>query len=408
MKNQFVFGLLSLAAVTSAYAQSLYDVGADADESMPLKWVLGVSAIYDDNVAPGVGNEDEDSMAINPYVGVSFIQNTPQTTIDLYARLGLIYYFDAPEFMDEVNSQSRVGLNITHRVSERLRFSSNNFVSYELEPDYSYGYASSRATDEYLFWQSDNSVGFRWTERFGTYTGIAVGGLEYNGVNNDWTWVQPYNQFRYQISPQTVLTAEYRYRWNTVSGVGDDNQEQFLLVGAEHRFNLTTVGVIRGGAQIRDSDAGDSNTSPYLEASLQSQMNEQFSVKAFARYGYENYDSILPSLSNPNWFDQYDERSTFRLGVAADYSISKQLSIFGGVDYIPTSYEGGRPVQGGGLNRPVGSFDESIFNAYLGFTVRFTDHISGNVSYNYTQSTSDLDIREYDRNRISVGVSAEF
>ena len=65
-----------------------------------MKWVVGASLIYDDNVnagfsAPGVG--EDDSFAINPYVGLSFVTITPQTTWDVYARLGTIYYFDAPQ-----------------------------------------------------------------------------------------------------------------------------------------------------------------------------------------------------------------------------------------------------------------------------------------------------------------------
>ncbi len=101
---------------------------------------------------------------------------------------------------------------MTHRFSERLRFSSRNFVSYELQPDYSYGYASSRQTGAYFFWQSDNSLGFRWTERFATYTGVRLTGTNYQDVDNNdrFTW-EVYNQFRYQLSAQTVLTGDYRY-----------------------------------------------------------------------------------------------------------------------------------------------------------------------------------------------------
>jgi hypothetical protein len=144
--------------------------------------------------------------------------------------LGLIYYFDAPDGMDDINSQSRAGVNLTHRFSERLRFSSRNFISYELEPDYSYGYASSRALGEYFYWQTDNSVGYRWTERFATYTGLRLTGTDYSDVDNNdrFTW-ELYNQFRYQLSPQTVLTADYRYGQTSGDGVSSDSTNQYLL-----------------------------------------------------------------------------------------------------------------------------------------------------------------------------------
>ena len=292
MKRKIPLGLLGLLAIGSASGQGLYYVGSEAQESLPLKWVVGVSAIYDDNVSPGYGDK-ESSFGLNPYVGLSFVSITPQTTWDVYARLGLIYYFDAPEGMDDVNSQSRAGVNLTHRFSERLRFSSRNFISYELEPDYSYGYASSRQTGEYFFWQTDNSVGFAGPSASPPTPACALTGTNYADIaNNDrFTW-ELYNQFRYQFSPQTVLTADYRYGQTTGDGLASDSTNQYLLVGAEHRFSPNTIGILRAGAQLRDVDDGSNTTSPYVEFALNSQVNQQFRVRSFARYGIEDYDTV--------------------------------------------------------------------------------------------------------------------
>jgi hypothetical protein len=411
MKRKIPFGLFSLLAIGSASAQGLYYVGDEAQESLPIKWVVGISAIYDDNVNPGFGDESS-SFGLNPYVGVSFVSITPQTTVDVYARLGLIYYFDTPDGMDDVSSQSRVGVNITHRVSERLRFSSRNFISYELEPDYSYGYASSRESGEYLFWQTDNSVGYRWSERFATYTGLRLTGTDYADVPNSdrFTW-ELYNQFRYQFSPQTVLTADYRYGQTEGDGLASDSTNQYILIGAEHRFSPNTIGIIRAGAQLRDVDGGDNSTRPYLEFALNSQVNQQFRVRSFARYGIEDYDTVNYFDTNGDGFSdtavEFDARQTFRFGISGEYAVSPMMSIFGGIDYIPTSYESGRAVAGLG----TGDFpdqDEDIINAYIGVSVKFNEMLTGTASYNYTNSNSDIPGRDYDRNRISVGVSAEF
>ncbi|MDP3851039.1 MAG: outer membrane beta-barrel protein [Luteolibacter sp.] len=408
MKRNISIGFLGLLAVSSASAQGLYYVGSEAQESLPLKWVVGASAIYDDNVNPGFGAED-DSMAINPYVGLSFVNITPQTTLDVYARLGLIYYFDAPEGLDDVSSQSRAGINFTHRFSERLRFSSRNFVSYELEPDYSYGYASSRTTGEYFFWQADNSVGYRWSERLATYTGLRISGTDYSEVDNNdlFTW-ELYNQFRYQLSPQTVLTADYRYgQTNNGDGVASDSTNQYLLFGAEHRFSPNTIGIVRAGAQFRDVDDGDSTTSPYLEFALNSQLTQALRVRSYARYGIEDYDTVQ---GVDGGVVSYDDRRTLRFGLSGEYTISPMLSLFGGVDYIPTSFGDAREISRTGLGAPdLSDQDEDVINAYIGLSVRFNDFLTGTASYNFTDSSSDLDSgRDYNRNRISVGVSAEF
>jgi hypothetical protein len=405
MKNKLPIAFFGLMTAASASAQGLYYVGTEAQESIPLKWAVGASAIYDDNVAPGNGLEEESSVGINPYVGVSFVNITPQTTWDVYARLGLIYYVDAPDAIDDVSSQSRVGVNLTHRFSERLRFSSRNFVSYELEPDYAYGTASSRQLGPYFFWQTDNSIGYRWTERFATYTGFSLTGVNYQDVSNNdrFTW-EAYNQLRYQLGPQTVLTGEYRYGQTSGSDRSADSNSHYILGGVEQRFSPTTVGIIRAGAQLRGVDGGKDTTSPYGELALNSQMTEQFSVRAFARYSIESYDTVR---SVDGALAEFDDRRTFRLGISSEYAISPMFSVFGGLDYIPTSFnEGRRPP--GEIAGPIGDQDEQIFSGNIGLSVKFNDYLTGTAAYTYTNQGSDFTNGDYDRNRFSLGVSAEF
>ncbi|MFT3990523.1 MAG: outer membrane beta-barrel protein [Luteolibacter sp.] len=402
MKAKFTLGLFGLALASQASAQGLYYSGTEAQQSIPLKWQVGVDATYDDNVSPGYG-DDESAVSVNPYVGLSFVSVDPQTTWDVYARLGLVYYLDKPDNIDSSYTNARAGVDFAHRFSERLRFSSLNFISYELEPDYSYGISSSRAAGEYFYWQTDNSVGFRWSERFATYTGLQLTGLTYQDVDNNdrFTWTA-YNQFRYQLTPQTVLTAEYRYAQTSGNGAYTDSTDQYILGGLEHRFSPTTIGIFRAGAQLHDVDGGDSYTSPYVEAALNSRVNEQFSVKAFTRYGIENFNTVQ---NVGGLLTEFSDRRTLRVGVSGNYAVSKRLGVFGGVDYIPTSYRSGKEVVSG---NSVSDQDEDLINAYIGVSLQFTDYLFGSLTYNHTTSDSDLSGNDYDRNRVSVGVRAEF
>lgn len=402
MKRKCSLGLLSLAVAGSAAAQGLYYVGSEAQESLPLKWVVGASATYDDNVSPGFGDK-QDSFGVSSYVGLSFVNITPQTTWDVYVRLGLIYYFDAPDGMNDISPESRAGINLTHRFSERLRFSSRNFVAYELEPDYSYGYASSRQQGSYFFWQTDNSIGFRWSERFATYTGIRLSGTTYPDANNNdrLTW-EAYNQLRYQLSPQTVLTLDGRYSETTGNGAFTNASDQYLLAGVEHRFSPNTIGIIRAGAQFHEVDGGTNSTSPYVEFALNSRVNEQFSLRAFTRYGIESSNNVQQS---PTGLAEYQDTQVLRFGVSSEYVISPMLSLFGGVDYIPTTYQSGSLVS---TSAGAADLNEDIFNVYLGLSVKFNDYLTGTATYNYTHSSSDIIGQDYDRNRISIGLSTEF
>jgi hypothetical protein len=408
MKSKFPILFFAVCSGPAFAAEGLYYTGTEAQESLPIKWSLGANAIYDDNVAAGSSTDSDASMAVMPNLGVSFTSTTPQTTWDVFGKLGLIYYFDAPESLsDDTFSQSRINASFSHRYSERLRFMSRNYVANELEPDYSYGTASGRTGNETFTWMTDNSVGFRWTERLGTYTGFHFSGNRFDTVeenSNDRTTIEGYEQFRYQLSPQTVLTPEYRYAQTDGSDKASDSTDQYFLVGVDHRFSPNTIGIFKTGAQLRDVDEGDGGLGPYLEIALQSQINQQFRLGAYTRYGAEFNDTVL--LLDDVYYD-YEDRSTLRVGGNGRYTVSKDLSLLAGGDFIFSNYMDGRDVNTSNTYGP--DKYETSLNGYVGLSYKLTDYLFGNFYYTYTQTFTDIsDEREYDRNRISLGLSAEF
>ena len=410
MKRKIPLGLLALCAIGSASGQGMYYASADAKDSLPLKWTVGLSAIFDDNVAPGSG-EKQSSFGINPSVAMSLVSITPQTTWDVYARLGVIYYIDAPATMDQISPQSHAGVTFVHRFSEQLRFTSSNFIAYELEPDYSYGYASSRQNGAYFYWQSDNSVGYRWTERFATYSGLRLNATSYPDVadNDRFTW-EIYNQFRYQLSPQSVLTTDLRYSETYGNGAASDLSDFYLLGGMEHRFSANTIGIARAGAQFHSvSGGGKSYVSPYVEFAINSQVTQPLSVRSYIRYGIEGSGNVQ-TLASGTQLVEFNDQRVLRFGLSSEYVISPVFSLFGGVDYIPTSYAGGvtRPFGADPGGTAVGDYSTDIFNAYIGVSMKINDYLTASASYNYTNSSSDFVGSSYDRNRINVGVTAQF
>jgi len=409
MKKQLSLGLASVLMAGYASAGSgLYYVGSEPEQSLPLKWMIGMDAVYDTNVNPSSATKD-DAFSLNPYVGLSVVSITPQTTWDVYARLGLIYYIDAPSSVDDIYGQARVGANITHRFNDRLRISSRNFISYELEPDYSYGFATDRQLSEYLFWQTDNSVGYRWSERFATYSGFVLSGLDYDDVPNAdrFSW-SLYNQFRYQLSPQSVATLDYRYTDTEADGIAEDSSDHYLLLGLEHRFSPNSIIIARGGLQFRDVDGGDTSTNPFLEIATSTRVNEQFTVRSFARYSTESYDTAQ-ALGNGVY--DFSERQTLRIGISAEYALSPMFTIFSGVDYIASEYDEGNLKTVTGFPLPAGTAggqNDQLINAYVGVSVKFNDFLTGTATYNFTDSDTDFNQGDYTRSRFSVGVRAEF
>lgn len=414
MKKQLITGAFALVSMGAVSAQGLYDIAPndDAEESSPLKWNAGLSFGYDDNVSPtvlaGPGFED-DVTYVNAYVGASLVSITPQTTWDVFARVGGTYYFDAPAAAgsDDMYGQGRLGINWAHRVSERLRFSSRNYVAYELEPDYSYGFSVDRQIGEYLHYQSDNAVGYRWSERFATYTGFKVRGLDYqsNLSGNDRLIYSVYNQFRYRASEQTVWTLDYTYSWTDADGSASDSTNHFVSVGIEHRFSPNSVLALKAGMQMRDVDNGSNSDNPFFEAAIRTRVNEQFSVRAFTRYSVEDYGTSFAGYT-------YDTNNTLRIGISADYIVSPDLTLHAGLNYIMTDMEDGRFVAP--FIGSVADLDQDLLNLYVGFSYKVNDGVYVTGSYNWSDSDANGGIgtasasRTYERNRASLGVRVEF
>ncbi len=394
--------LLSLTLV-AVQAKGLYHIPNETEETFPIKWSVGMTAIWDDNTTPTSGGGKDETIALNPYVGTAFSSNAPQTTWDVYSKLGVLYYLDEPTAAgsDDMYEQARIGANLTHRFDQRLVFTTRNFLSYELEPDYSYGFATNRQSSEFLYLETDNSIGYRWSSRFATQTGLKFTMLDYESVANaDRTTWMAYNQFRYVLTQQTTATAAYRYAQTSGADSAADSTDQYLLAGVEHRISANTIFVGSVGAQLRSVDAagGNDTTNPYLEATIQTDMNRQFTISTFVRYGAEAYDTVQGN-------DEYDSRMTLRVGVKGDYKLSEKLKLFGGIDAINTSYEEGRVIATGAT---AADQSETLYNLYVGSTLQLTQNLYGTLTYNFTDADSDFANRSYDRSRISVGLMAEF
>lgn len=398
--KKLAISAFAMASVASLSAQSLFDLApaAEEDESIPLHYTFSAGVGYDSNPTPllktaGGANLNGNSTYGTAQIGASFLSVTPQTRTEFFARVGVIHYFDTLiGATDETTPTLGFGLNWSHRVSERLRLISRNYVSQELEPDRSSAPGGFSQVGEYLRAFTDNSVGYRWTERLGTYTGVVYDSISYDSASaSDVDNLAFYQNFRYQLSPQSVGTLNYRYSDRSVNGGISDSTNHFVMAGLEHRFSPSTIGVFRAGAQFRDVDGGDSSTSPTFEASLNSRVSDQLKLRAYARYSVEDYSRRFLGFA-------YDNTETLRLGVSATYSISPSLSLRGGLNYSNLSYE----------DSALASQSEDLLNAYIGFNLKVADNVWLNGTYNWEDAGSDAPSREYSRNRLSFGVSTSF
>lgn len=404
MKFTYTLPLLFAASATLASAQGLYNLATLDDEvdSSPVSYFAGVNVSYSDNVVPVSGTEEE-SFSANAFVGASIAHATPQTSYSASITAGVQHFFENIDAIsDDTFPNVSANFKVSHEVSQRLRLVASAYVRYQLEPGYEYGFVNDRSQDPYFNYGIDVGLGYRWTQRLGTYTGVRYTGLDFDGAAsaNDRDSFSIYHNFRYQLSPQTVATLGVNYGETTASGTAGDSENIVITGGLEHRFSPNAIGVLRAGVQLRDVDGGDDSSSPYIEAAYRAKLNSQFSVRSFLRYSTEDYGTSFAGAT-------YDELEVLRFGITGVYQVSPKLSLNAGVDYVMSDFGGGRTVPGGAS---LPNFDEDLVNYRLGFDFGLTDNVSLNGSYNFTDSSSDSANanRSYERNRVSLGVTATF
>jgi hypothetical protein len=66
----------------------------------------------------------------------------------------------------------------------------------------------------------------------------------------------------------------------------------------------------------------------------------------------------------------YSNTDTLRIGFTADYSVSQDLTLTGGINYAALDYN---DLQAGG---GASSVDEELLNVFVGVNLRVTDNVS--------------------------------
>ncbi len=391
--------LIKYTAVASlltgvASAQGLFDVNSNETEgeSSPLKYTAGVAFGYDDNVSPTSAAAESDSTYVRGNVGASLVVRGAQTSWDISAGVGVTNYLDDIEGGDDTTYNANLALNINHRLNDRTRLVSRNFFNYGLDLGNFYGPITSRQVDEYVYFSTDNAIGYRWTDRLATYTGVAFSTLNYDdGSQSDVDSYSVYNQFRYTLSDQTVLTATGRYTYSDYS-TGDSDRTT-ASVGFEHRLSESSTVAFQVGGQFGD------NTSAYANLSYTAQINNQLKIRTFARYSQEDTDTVFIDPAT-GVADRYEDKTTLRIGAAADYTLSPQITLTAGGSYITSDYSDATTLE-------EGTYD--LYSVYLGATYKINEALSVTGSANFTDSRSGvIPNRDYNRRRYEVGVNYAF
>jgi uncharacterized protein (PEP-CTERM system associated) len=130
------------------------------------------------------------------------------------------------------------------------------------------------------------------------------------------------------------------------------------------------------------------SVSPYLEGALNYRVGKDTTLRWFHYLGYDESD-----------LGGSGESYSYRTGLSASHRFNDRLT--GNVDlhYIHFTSDG---------ISNINELSEDTVSLSLGFDYRLWKKVSLTGSYSYTNVSSDESFREYDRQRMSIGVSAQF
>ena len=201
-------------------------------------------------------------------------------------------------------------------------------------------------------------------------------------------------QFRYTFDRRTTLTASYRYNLTDYTGESQgDSQSHFFLVGGDRFINRNFSVSGNGGVQYREYDeTGDGEAAPYGEAALIYRQGARTTVRWHHRFGLDDTNNGGQAGRQGS-----DGGYSYRTGLTLNQQLSRRWGLNASVNYIyqtfPEQFESG------------GDEVEQTVDATVGVHYQLRRRVGVGFNYSFTQVISDDPLQEYDRHRVSLGVT---
>lgn len=397
-----IIGATLLLVCASAHSQGLLSIGQRTDykENIPLTVNVTAGGGYDHTTygSTGSNTDNVDSGFIQAGVGLAHASSNHITKTVLGADFSTIHYLDDNRNGKDTYYNARVTFDLDHSFSRRLAVKNNFYFAYEIEPDYTIGATSGRRAGQYMYGYDNFSVSYAWSERFASTTGYTLTGIHYKeqdqaDLEDRWSQIVS-EQITYKLNRKTTLAAEYRFEYtnytknNGINGLASpDFKAHYLLVGVDQAWSPKLSSSARVGAEIYESDR-ISQTSPYLEASLNYGLSRNSSLRWYNQLGYDGSD-----------LGDYNARYSYRTGIVASQKITEKFSSNAGLHYVHSNYKG---------NDVTPSTSDNEINASVGMNYKLWKNLSVDANYSYTTIASDIASREYDRHYTTLGLNASF
>jgi len=293
------------------------------------------------------------------------------------------------------------GFKLNFQVTPRLALALNLRAAYQTEPDFGFGIGFNRRSGNYFYSDNTGTVTYLWAPRFDTATSYSVVAVNFDdaavGVFEDRIENTFGNEFRFLIWPTTTIAADYRFQMVSYPHTTRDSTTQFFLGGFDHNFSPRFNISLRGGEEFRSYQAAGDKSGPYFEGTLNYAVGKRTTVSWNNSYGIE--DSAVTVNTT---------RTTFRSGLQVSQKVTPKITATLSFNYEHDENEAVTEQFFGFTFTVSPAFRENAFD--VGFNLRYaiTPHLGIDLGYDRTQIASDIQFREYSRNRYYGGLNFTF
>ena len=419
---------IGIASVHSAQAQM-----ASIDSSKPWSVSAALRGFYDDNYATapsavvGGDKRKQESFGYEITPGGNLNLQMEQTTLNLGYIYSFRYYENRPKNKNDQSHDFNVKLD--HVFSPRYKVSaSDSFVSAQ-EPlliDPQIISSALRSNGDNIRNTAKINFNAGVTEELEFVPGYANTFYDYS--DKDTIAGQPSRKAllnrmehtlsldaRYLIQPSTTGVIGYAYGVTDydkdaiissgLGGIRSDSRNQTnhrIYAGADHTFNPKLSASLRAGVRLSEfSNAApgvkDNHTSPYIDASLTYTYAPGSIIQAGVRLDQNATDvGALDGLS-----PVFDAEST-AVYVSVSHKITEKLTANLLAQYQHSEFQGG----------VANGLSDDFFTGSVNLNYQLTKWLSAETGYTYDKLDSELKklsiTRDYDRNRVFIGVRATY
>ena len=466
MKNKFVFaGLVAMGAagLQTTFAESL-------DLISPKNWNVSATlrGFYDDNYNIAGNKKGSVGAEFSPSISL----NVPlrQTDIGLRYTYGLYYYQDRQDLnLNAFDQTHQVDVWLDHAFNERWKLNVTDTVAIGQEPDLIGPTSISTPSGVLYRVQGDNlanhgtvKLDTEWTRLFSTSlqygnnfydyqnSGATLGGpasglvwLRQTGVPGGVSGFQFLGlggpslagllnrveqnvslDLQWNIQPETMVFVGYNlglvnYTGNEPVGVYNyltspapgtpgslvyhsadrDSLSHYGYVGVQHDFTANVRGTVKGGVTYTDSynDPLDKSTTltPYADLSV----SYTYIPGSYVQLGFTHDINATDNASvdqRTGSLTQNQESSV--LYASINHRITQDLiaTVIGRCQY--STYNGGA----------ANNEADTTYGLGVNLHYQISRHFSADAGYNYDNLVSDVAGRGYERNRVYLGLGANY